>query len=47
MAHSKRVLFRATLQYRLVLTHVTPAMSSMSGVFNNEKINKGLFALLQ
>ena len=44
--HSKRFLFRATLQYRLVLNRVTPAVSFMSGVFIHEE-TKGLFALLQ
>ena len=34
MAHSKRVLFRATLQYCMVLSSVTPALSSMSVYFN-------------
>ena len=45
MAHSKRVLFRATLQYCVVLSSVTLALSSMTSAFVL-KTSKGLFALL-
>ena len=45
MAHSKRVLFRATLQYCMVLGSVTLALSSTISAFVLKK-SKGLFAFL-
>ena len=37
LAHSKRVLFRATLQYCMVLSSVTLALFSMTSVFSSDK----------